>query len=80
MRKFENKDAPAVIGERDEAAKQELKAKGWLEARELVGGVANFGWEDLSKVAGGEGSMLEKHNEGADAVGAANGWRFSEEG
>ena len=46
-------NAPGVIRERNRVARQELGAKGWCEARELVRGVA--GWEDLPMIAGGAG-------------------------
>ena len=74
-------DAPAVVRERNKLAARELAAKGWLEARELVGGAP--GWECLPRIAEGGGHQggdsrreIGALGEGigdADAVGAAVG-------
>lgn len=61
-------DAPAVVGERNRVAEQELGAKGWCEAKELVRGVAR--WEDLPRIAAGAGLyQREDTRRGVGALG-----------
>ena len=74
-------DASAVVRERNRVAKQELGAKGWLEARELVRGVADAGWEDvrgISEGRGGEVGTLAGGSGDADQAGVASRWGFME--
>ncbi len=66
------KDAEAVVAERNEMAKRELGAKGWLEAKELVRGGA--GWEGVRGIAGGSGGGVGALGVGGhDAVVSAEG-------
>ncbi len=70
------RDAEAVVGERNEMAKRELGAKGWLEAKELVrGGAAWEGVRGISEgVGGGVGAL--RGGSGDAEVGAAGGGRW----
>lgn len=71
-------DAEVVVGGRRRAAERELGAKGWLEAREMMRGVAGAGagagWEGLSGIVeggGGGGGSEVRALDDADEVGAA---------
>lgn len=74
-------DAPPVIGERNRVARQELGAKGWCEARELVGGIQGGGFSQgidgvgdggYQEYRGGVG-MLGKTTADIDGGGADGG-------
>ena len=66
-------DAPAVVRERNRAAAQELGAKAWLEARELVRGVAGRDNSPMIVEGGGHPSQGLRREVGALVAGIGDG-------
>ena len=59
--------------------KQELEAKCWPEARELVKAITSAEWRDLSRDIVRKGRILGEGPDGKE-MGVAVGWRSVEEG